>query len=83
MGIEPTLAAWEAAVLPLNYTRDRRRVYALFRVECNAAPEGAACARCAGLSQKVPLSVAKTVALLPSFWPTVALAPISASSPNS
>jgi hypothetical protein len=23
MGIEPTLAAWEAAVLPLNYTRDR------------------------------------------------------------
>ena len=22
MGIEPTLAAWEAAVLPLNYTRD-------------------------------------------------------------
>ena len=24
MGIEPTLAAWEAAVLPLNYTRTRR-----------------------------------------------------------
>ena len=23
MGIEPTLAAWEAAVLPLNYTRVR------------------------------------------------------------
>jgi hypothetical protein len=23
MGIEPTLAAWEAAVLPLNYTRAR------------------------------------------------------------
>ena len=22
MGIEPTLAAWEAAVLPLNYTRE-------------------------------------------------------------
>ena len=22
MGIEPTLEAWEAAVLPLNYTRD-------------------------------------------------------------
>jgi hypothetical protein len=22
MGIEPTLAAWEAAVLPLNYTRN-------------------------------------------------------------
>src|SRR5690606_41383579 len=24
MGIEPTLAAWEAAVLPLNYTRTGR-----------------------------------------------------------
>ena len=24
MGIEPTYAAWEAAVLPLNYTRDGR-----------------------------------------------------------
>ncbi len=23
MGIEPTYAAWEAAVLPLNYTRNR------------------------------------------------------------
>jgi hypothetical protein len=22
MGIEPTLVAWEATVLPLNYTRD-------------------------------------------------------------
>ena len=26
MGIEPTCAAWEAAVLPLNYTRMIRRV---------------------------------------------------------
>ena len=25
MGIEPTLVAWEATVLPLNYTRGRRR----------------------------------------------------------
>src|SRR5690606_39858247 len=25
MGIEPTLAAWEAAVLPLNYTRTRHK----------------------------------------------------------
>jgi hypothetical protein len=24
MGIEPTLVAWEATVLPLNYTRLRR-----------------------------------------------------------
>ena len=23
MGIEPTLSAWEAEVLPLNYTRDK------------------------------------------------------------
>ena len=27
MGIEPTYAAWEAAVLPLNYTRARRCLY--------------------------------------------------------
>ncbi len=26
MGIEPTLAAWEAAVLPLNYTREGRHL---------------------------------------------------------
>jgi hypothetical protein len=26
MGIEPTLAAWEAAVLPLNYTRGGRPI---------------------------------------------------------
>src|SRR5436190_19741514 len=26
MGIEPTLAAWEAAVLPLNYTRSGRLI---------------------------------------------------------
>ena len=34
MGIEPTLAAWEAAVLPLNYTRPteipyRRRTHSV------------------------------------------------------
>lgn len=27
MGIEPTLEAWEASVLPLNYTRDLGREY--------------------------------------------------------
>ena len=27
MGIEPTYAAWEAAVLPLNYTRERRLLH--------------------------------------------------------
>lgn len=26
MGIEPTLRAWEAPVLPLNYTRVERRI---------------------------------------------------------
>jgi hypothetical protein len=26
-GIEPALSAWEADVLPLNYTRERRRPY--------------------------------------------------------
>jgi hypothetical protein len=26
MGIEPTYAAWEAAVLPLNYTRVLQRI---------------------------------------------------------
>ena len=27
MGIEPTLSAWEAEVLPLNYTRGVRVLY--------------------------------------------------------
>lgn len=27
MGIEPTSAAWEAAVLPLDDTRERRTLY--------------------------------------------------------
>ncbi len=29
-GIEPSYEAWEAAVLPLNYTRDRREFYCGF-----------------------------------------------------
>jgi hypothetical protein len=32
MGIEPTLAAWEAAVLPLNYTRMNALI--LFTSQC-------------------------------------------------
>lgn len=28
MGIEPTFSAWEADVLPLNYTRERARIIA-------------------------------------------------------
>jgi hypothetical protein len=27
MGIEPTLSAWEAEVLPLNYTRKNSKAY--------------------------------------------------------
>ena len=30
MGIEPTLVAWEATVLPLNYTRARPRILGRF-----------------------------------------------------
>ena len=29
-GIEPSYAAWEAAVLPLNYTRTRPPFYVIF-----------------------------------------------------
>ena len=32
-GIEPSYAAWEAAVLPLNYTRDLREVILCWIVE--------------------------------------------------
>jgi hypothetical protein len=44
MGIEPTLVAWEATVLPLNYTRDRgpgRQVEAFRRVGNGTSPTGA------------------------------------------
>ena len=40
MGIEPTLVAWEATVLPLNYTRvalDRAKVYAAPRAVPSAS----------------------------------------------
>ncbi len=30
MGIEPTLSAWEAEVLPLNYTRIKDRVSGVY-----------------------------------------------------
>ena len=35
MGIEPTYAAWEAAVLPLNYTRVSGLYYMHFAGERN------------------------------------------------
>ena len=34
MGIEPTLSAWEADVLPLNYTRDE--AFYNLSVKCEA-----------------------------------------------
>jgi hypothetical protein len=45
MGIEPTLAAWEAAVLPLNYTR-------IFLVIQEFAPHGACIAATAVTSAR-------------------------------
>ena len=37
MGIEPTLVAWEATVLPLNYTRSAARFYAPGRLSGNCS----------------------------------------------
>ena len=34
MGIEPTPSAWEAEVLPLNYSRKKLLYYMPFGVEC-------------------------------------------------
>jgi hypothetical protein len=81
-GIEPSSVAWEATALPLSYTRSRVR--SLFRArtgtQCGAASTAPhpAC-----MNQKLPLTVANTPELLPPFWATVVLKPISASSPNS
>ena len=38
MGIEPTLVAWEATVLPLNYTRTGPGFYAVAVGSANAEP---------------------------------------------
>jgi hypothetical protein len=35
-GIEPPCAAWEAAVLPLNYTREAIRMLVLLLGNCNS-----------------------------------------------
>lgn len=80
MGIEPTLAAWEAAVLPLNYTRARRPVYAGPARIGNDAGVGAVALH---KSQKPAPSVANAVVWLPPFWPMVSAAPTLASRPNS
>ena len=90
MGIEPTLAAWEAAVLPLNYTRVTRAVYAAAWSVGNAGRIKSKGSRrtlcrlaftfCRG--QKPALTVANTVAWLACFWPTVRLVPMLASKPK-
>ena len=36
-GIEPSYAAWEAAVLPLNYTRGRTCLYRVARLTAQCA----------------------------------------------
>jgi hypothetical protein len=38
MGIEPTLAAWEAAVLPLNYTRAGRAILEVLQLNGQIRP---------------------------------------------
>jgi hypothetical protein len=50
MGIEPTLAAWEAAVLPLNYTRIFLVIQEFARSGRRLAPS--ACGRCDGATPR-------------------------------
>ncbi len=78
MGIEPTLAAWEAAVLPLNYTREAgKSMPAAVRdaTRTRRIPPGA--------DQNVPPKVTKKLVLLPPCCSTVTLAPVVTSIPNS
>ena len=91
MGIEPTLAAWEAAVLPLNYTRLRtslcghKKTGPFDPVSSNTTEtrKQTRSPRRPRRDQN-PLPIcANTVALLPPSWPTVTLAPRLASRPNS
>ena len=94
MGIEPTLSAWEAEVLPLNYTRATAAVYARYRRLGNARERNGKTKGPCGpfavrrlerdraIDQKPAPTVANTVVLLPPFWPTVTLVPMFASRPN-
>ena len=41
MGIEPTLVAWEATVLPLNYTRSQTPILCRFPMRGKLRPEPA------------------------------------------
>ena len=47
MGIEPTTSAWEADVLPLNYTRKLKRLkhYSYFNLTCQREKPRPYCAR--------------------------------------
>ena len=78
MGIEPTLAAWEAAVLPLNYARGTRPVYAAG--PRRATPDAPALQ---SLTQNLPPTFRKKLASWPPFWPTVRLLPVVISKPPS
>ena len=80
MGIEPTLAAWEAAVLPLNYTRMRHQSMPAAGDWQRATPAVPAPAR---LPQNPPPTVAKAVVCLPPFSPAFRLTPRLASRPSS
>ena len=75
MGIEPTLSAWEAEVLPLNYTRETGSL-------CRRAPTGNAPARAGDRRQKPRPRLRNTPTLSVPLRATEPLRPASASSPN-
>jgi hypothetical protein len=45
-GIEPSYAAWEAAVLPLNYTRPGREFYGRWDFKMKRPQQAAAVRNC-------------------------------------
>ena len=50
-GIEPPCAAWEAAVLPLNYTREGISDFRFSNADCNQNNSAASAHRCALFSE--------------------------------
>ena len=84
MGIEPTLAAWEAAVLPLNYTRGCK--LALRRKSKRRIAGDATHAMRAlhlAADQNLLLTVRKKLESFAPFWPTLRLLPVVMSRPIS
>ena len=79
MGIEPTLAAWEAAVLPLNYTRKAGKSMPEAGQDAMQATPHPIRSR----TQNAPPTVKKKLASLPPFCSTVTLAPTFTSRPSS